>query len=131
MKDRSIRAAFVSTNSITQGEQVVAIWEPLGELFNLRIDFAYRSFIWNSEAKEKAHVHVVIIGFSCTDKNYKDKVIFDDGKKIKANTINGYLLNSPDIYIYKVEIRHYVIYSQCILVICQEMGDILFYPKMK
>ena len=97
MKDRSIRAAFVSTNSITQGEQVVAIWEPLGELFNLRIDFAYRSFIWNSEAKEKAHV--VIIGFSCTDKNYKDKVIFDDGKKIKANTINGYLLNSPDIYI--------------------------------
>lgn len=60
----AIRTALVSTNSITQGEQVAAIWQPLFERFNIHIDFAYRTFRWDSEADIKAHVHCVIIGFS-------------------------------------------------------------------
>ena len=59
-----IKAALVSTNSITQGEQVASIWQPLFERFNIHIDFAYRTFRWDSEADIKAHVHCVIIGFS-------------------------------------------------------------------
>ncbi|MCL2796489.1 MAG: class I SAM-dependent DNA methyltransferase [Firmicutes bacterium] len=59
-----IRAAFVSTNSITQGEQVAAVWKPLFDLFGIRIDFGYRTFKWSNEAKGKAAVHCVIVGFS-------------------------------------------------------------------
>ena len=59
-----IRAAYVSTNSITQGEQVAALWKPLYNMFCARIDFAHRTFKWNSEATEKAAVHCVIVGFS-------------------------------------------------------------------
>ena len=59
------RAALVSTNSITQGEQVAAIWKPLKDLFGIHIDFAHRTFRWDSEASLKAHVHCVIVGFSC------------------------------------------------------------------
>ncbi|MDR2732924.1 MAG: DUF559 domain-containing protein, partial [Fibromonadaceae bacterium] len=58
-----IRAAFVSTNSITQGEQVSAVWKPLFEMFGISINFAYRTFKWSNEAKGKAAVHCVIIGF--------------------------------------------------------------------
>jgi len=61
---RAIRAAFVSTNSITQGEQVANLWKPLFEMFGIQIDFAYRTFKWSNEAKGKAAVHCVIIGFS-------------------------------------------------------------------
>ena len=64
MQGSNIRAALVSTNSITQGEQVAAIWKPLKELFGVHIDFAYRTFRWDSEASLKAHVHCVIVGFS-------------------------------------------------------------------
>ena len=59
------KAAFVSTNSICQGEQVAAVWKPLAERFGLEIDFAWRTFRWDSEATEKAHVHCVIVGFHC------------------------------------------------------------------
>lgn len=68
MLGTEIRAAFVSTNSITQGEQVAAVWKPLFERFSIHIDFAYRSFIWDSEASQKAHVHCVIVGFSSGSK---------------------------------------------------------------
>ncbi len=64
MGDRPIRAAFVSTNSITQGEQVGILWEQLYKVHGIEIDFGYRTFPWESEARGKAHVHVVIIGFS-------------------------------------------------------------------
>ena len=64
MKDTNIKAAFVSTNSITQGEQVSAVWKPLIERFNIKINFAWRTFKWNSESSDMAQVHVVIIGFS-------------------------------------------------------------------
>ena len=58
------RAAFVSTNSITQGEQVALLWKPLVEQYGVQIDFAHRTFRWDSEASQKAHVHCVIVGFS-------------------------------------------------------------------
>lgn len=100
MQGTSIRTALVSTNSISQGEQVAAIWKPLKDLFNVHIDFAHRTFRWDSEASIKAHVHCVIIGFSCEDKiDKKDKIIYDNDKVIKAKNINGYLIDAPDVYV--------------------------------
>ena len=64
MQGTNIRTAFVSTNSITQGEQVAGVWKPLYERFDIHIDFAHRTFRWDSEASLKAHVHCVIVGFS-------------------------------------------------------------------
>jgi hypothetical protein len=92
----------VSTNSITQGEQVAAIWRPLIEKYGIRIDFAYRTFRWDSEAKIKAHVHCVIIGFSCSSsKAQSDFVIYDGNQLIKADFINPYLIASPAVFIEK------------------------------
>ena len=90
------RTALVSTNSITQGEQVAAIWKPLKELFGIHIDFAYRTFRWDSEASLKAHVHCVIIGFSNVD---VPKVIYDNEKQKKAENINAYLIDAPSVFV--------------------------------
>lgn len=97
MQHTNIRAALVSTNSITQGEQVVAIWKPLMEMFNINIDFAHRTFRWDSEASLKAHVHCVILGFSVVDN--PNKTIYDGERKIKANNICAYLIDAPSVYI--------------------------------
>ena len=95
------KCALVSTNSITQGEQVTAIWKPMFEKFDIHFDFAYRTFRWDSEASLKAHVHCVIIGFSACD-SQKEKVIYlNDNQKISANNINGYLLDAPNVFIEK------------------------------
>lgn len=91
------RAALVSTNSITQGEQVAAIWKPLEDLFGIHIDFAYRTFRWDSEASLKAHVHCVIIGFSNVN---VPKVIYDNDKKKNVENINAYLIDAPTVYLY-------------------------------
>ena len=72
MQGTQIKAALVSTNSITQGEQVAAIWKPMFEYFGMHFDFAYRTFRWDSEANIKAHVHCVIIGFSCKKECHTD-----------------------------------------------------------
>ncbi len=93
---RNTRAALVSTNSITQGEQVAAIWKPLKELFGIHIDFAYRTFRWDSEATLKAHVHCVIIGFSNVN---VPKYIYDNDRINKVDNINAYLIDSPDVYV--------------------------------
>ena len=96
------RAALVSTNSITQGEQVTAIWKPMFENFGIHFDFAYRTFRWDSEASLKAHVHCVIIGFSSYDSK-KEKVIYlNDNQSIVVNNINGYLLDAPTVFIEKM-----------------------------
>ena len=92
-----IGAAFVSTNSITQGEQVAAIWKPLLDMFGIRIDFAYRTFKWTNEAKGKAAVHCVIVGFSAGRAGAR--VIFDGENKVIANNINPYLVDGPDIFV--------------------------------
>ncbi len=104
MQGTNTRAALVSTNSITQGEQVAAIWKPLKDLFDIKIDFAYRTFRWDSEANIKAHVHCVIIGFSsCRDAkscvSQRQKVIYDGENIIPVKHINGYLIDAPDIFI--------------------------------
>lgn len=101
IKGTDIKAAFVSTNSITQGEQVAALWKPLFAQYEIRIDFAWRTFRWNSESTEKAHVHCVIVGFSHKDSAETQKLIFDKEKKTPAQNINGYLLDAPDIFIEK------------------------------
>lgn len=99
IKDTKIRVALVSTNSITQGGAVANLWKPLMEQ-GITIDFAYRTFRWDSEASQKAHVHCVIIGFS--DRQVSKKVIYiNDQQKIEAKNINGYLLDAPDIFIEK------------------------------
>lgn len=99
IKGHSIRVAFVSTNSITQGEQVVRLWILLKN-YDLTINFAYRTFVWNNEAKHKAHVHVVIIGFSNKDFATDTKDIFTDNDSIiTATTINPYLLDAPTVLI--------------------------------
>ncbi len=97
MNGTGIRAALVSTNSITQGEQVSSVWKNLIENLNVHIDFAYRTFRWDSEASDKAHVHCVIIGFSCRDLH--PKFIFEDDVKIQAENINPYLLNAPTVFV--------------------------------
>lgn len=98
MSGESTKAAFVSTNSITQGEQVSAVWKPLYERFHVRIIFAHRTFRWDSEAVAKAHVHCVIIGFTCLRDN-SDCRIFDGDKCISAKTINPYLIDYDWIFI--------------------------------
>ena len=98
MDGTSIRTALVSTNSISQGEQVSNLWKPLFECDGVHIDFAHRTFRWDSEASLKAHVHCVIIGFSCTKCN-KAKHIIDNDIIREASNINAYLMDAPDVFI--------------------------------
>lgn len=97
MKGTSIQTALVSTNSISQGEQVANLWAPLMR-DGLKINFAHCTFRWDSEASLKAHVHVVIVGFSYVDNH--NKFIFDNGQTIKAAHINPYLVDAPDTFIH-------------------------------
>ena len=94
----AIRAALVSTNSITQGEQVANLWKPLFEQYGVHFDFAYRTFRWDSEADIKAHVHCVIIGFSKVQSTGKF-IYLSNLQLIPATNINGYLMDAPDIWI--------------------------------
>ncbi len=98
IRGTSIRVAFVSTNSITQGEQVAGVWKPLYDRFGIHIDFAHRTFRWDSEANLKAHVHCVIVGFS-TAPSDKPKYLFDEGHTNIVNNISPYLLDGPNIFI--------------------------------
>ena len=98
MQGTSICTAFVSTNSITQGEQVAGVWKPLYDRFNIHIDFAYRTFRWDSEASIKAHVHCVIVGFSeSTNRNLR--LLYAGDQVEKVENINAYLLAAPNIFI--------------------------------
>ena len=98
MVGTEIRTAFVSTNSITQGEQVAGVWKPLYDRFGVHIDFAHRTFRWDSEASLKAHVHCVIVGFSIAE-NKADRRLFDnDSGKIVKN-INPFLVEAPNVFI--------------------------------
>ena len=97
MHDTNVRTALVSTNSVSQGETVANLWEPL---FNegCHIDFAHRTFIWDSEANAKAHVHCVIIGFSKAPIN-KPMIIYVDGEKIEVSNINAYLIDADNVFV--------------------------------
>lgn len=99
MNGTTIKTALVSTNSISQGEAVTDLWKPLFER-GVHIDFAHRTFRWDSEAKLKAHVHCVIIGFSTGISNDK-KLLFSSGRPQIVNNINGYLLDADNVFIDK------------------------------
>lgn len=94
MKNTSIETALVSTNSICQGEQTTILWKDM--LNNgININFAYRTFRWDSEASLKAHVHCIIIGFSY---KLRDKrIIYDNGKFNETKNINAYLVDAPNV----------------------------------
>lgn len=100
ISNTKIRVAFVSTNSITQGEQVTGVWKPIYERFNIQIDYAYKTFKWNNESTDKAQVHVVIIGFSHNSNNFTPKKIYSDAKTFKiVENINPYLLDAPVVFV--------------------------------
>lgn len=90
------RAALVSTNSICQGEQVANLWQKLFD-DGIKINFAHRTFRWDSEASLKAHVHCVIVGFSYL--KVKQSYIYDGDRKTEVANINAYLLDAPDVFV--------------------------------
>ncbi|MBR1858679.1 MAG: class I SAM-dependent DNA methyltransferase [Selenomonadaceae bacterium] len=96
IKGTNINCAFVSTNSICQGESVATMWKPLFDA-GIIINFAYRSFKWRSESDDMAQVHCVIIGFAYYGGS--SKLIFDGDSIIEASNINGYLLDAPNVFI--------------------------------
>ena len=93
IQNTPIECAFVSTNSITQGEQASLVFKPL----KIKISFAYRTFVWNSEATDQAAVHCVIIGFSHLGR--VKKTIFDGENSKNVSNINAYLVEAPDVFI--------------------------------
>lgn len=97
MQGTEIRSALVSTNSVSQGESVANLWKPLFQL-GVHIDFAYRTFRWDSEASSKAHVHCVIIGFSIAPNKNKKFLYTGDRAQIVQN-INGYLLDADNVFV--------------------------------
>ena len=102
------KASFVSTNSIVQGGSVSNLWKPLFENDHVKIDFAYRTFRWDSESEQMAHVHCVIIGFSSPAAPLErpqgaigptKRIFLPDGKVIPARNINAYLMDAPNTFI--------------------------------
>lgn len=100
-----IKVAFVSTNSISQGEQVGILWNEMFNKYRIKIHFAHRTFRWDNEASGKAAVHVIIVGFANFD--IQNKLLFDyediksDEHKINVKNINPYLLEGKDIVVLK------------------------------
>ena len=93
-----ITAAFVSTNSICQGESVPAFWKQLVVDHKAEIQFAYSTFIWDSEASSKAHVHCVIVGFTYGSVR-KPKKLFDGSDVTEVDHINPYIIAAPDVWL--------------------------------
>jgi hypothetical protein len=105
IQDSKIKVAFVSTNSIVQGEQTNLLWSLLQNKYNIKIHFAHRTFKWNNEAKGNAAVYCVIIGFANYDTPNKSIFAYENIKgeahEIKAKNINPYLVDSKDILVIK------------------------------
>jgi len=105
IQNTKTKCAFVSTNSISQGEQVGVLWNVMLNLYGIKIHFAHRTFKWSNEAKENAAVYCVIIGFANYDTNNKRIFDYEDIKgephEIKAKNINPYLVDAKDILISK------------------------------
>ena len=98
-ENKGTRCAFVSTNSITQGIEVPELWPTL--LKNgLKIDFAYQTFIWDNQVKDKAHVHCVIIGFSFSKHSKKAKLFDQNGNLQLVDNINPYLLSGDNVIVH-------------------------------
>lgn len=103
IKESNIKVAFVSTNSITQGEQVGILWNELYNNYKIKIHFAHKTFKWTNEARKKAGVYVVIIGFTGFDTDYKLIYEYENPKaephEIKVKNINPYLIEGDDLTI--------------------------------
>ncbi|MBN2215843.1 MAG: class I SAM-dependent DNA methyltransferase [Pirellulales bacterium] len=103
IQNTNITSAFVSTNSITQGEQVPILWPELFEKYGLKIHFAHRTFQWESEARGRAHVHVVIIGFGTRDVAQKTIYEYENGRgdstSVPASNIAPYLIDGSDLVV--------------------------------
>jgi hypothetical protein len=105
IQDTNIRIAFVSTSSISQGEQVGILWQELYNRYKVKIHFAHRTFSWSNEAKGNAAVHCVIIGFGLQD--VENKRIFDyvdikgEPTEQKVKNINPYLAEGSDLIVLK------------------------------
>ncbi len=105
IQNTTIKAAFVSTNSIVQGEQTSILWNPMIKKYDVKIHFAHRTFQWKNEAKGNAAVYCVIIGFASFD--IKTKFLFDyedikgEPHRIEAKNINPYLVDAKDVFIQK------------------------------
>lgn len=97
IQNTKCEVAFVSTNSISQGQMAGDLWSHLLEKYKIHINFAWSSFVWKSEATNTANVHVVIVGFSCF--NRKNKIIYSNGSQNKVNNISPYLINGDDILV--------------------------------
>ena len=97
IQNTNIEASFVSTNSICQGEQVPILWDDILNNHKMHINFAYRTFVWNSEANDKAHVHCVIIGFGSKERSIKQ--LFDGEKAKTVSKINAYLVDADNVFI--------------------------------
>jgi hypothetical protein len=105
IQSTKIKVAFVSTNSITQGEQVGALWKTLLDIYHMHINFSHRTFKWSNEAKGNAAVYCVIIGFA--NFNTPNKSIFEyeevtkEGNEVKVKNINPYLVDAKDVIVIK------------------------------
>ena len=101
IQDTKIKVAFVSTNSIVQGEQVGLLWSLMFNKYKIKIHFAHRTFSWRNEAKGNAAVHCVIVGFANYDTTNKSIFEYEDIKgeahEIKAININPFLVEGKDI----------------------------------
>jgi len=91
MHATKIRASFVSTNSLYQGEQVSICWTPIIKRFKVHFDFAYRTFVWDSDSSGKANVHCSIVGFSYAPNNKQKFIVDEKGNKLLVDSINPYL----------------------------------------
>jgi hypothetical protein len=105
IQSTQIKVAFVSTNSITQGEQVGVLWKTLLDIYHIHIHFAHRTFKWSNEAKGNAAVYCVIIGFGCFETSFKTIYDYKDVKgqfhEVKVNHINPYLIEAKNLIISK------------------------------
>jgi len=103
IQNTKIKVAFVSTNSISQGEQAGILWQILFNQYNIKIHFAHRTFSWSNEAKGNAAVHVVIIGFANFDTSNKSVFEYENIKgephEVKVKNINPYLIEGKDMFI--------------------------------
>ena len=97
MDNNKIKCSFVSTNSLCQGLHVITFWKRMIQRYHININFAYRTFVWQSEATEEAKVHCIIIGMS--KNNEDEKYIYDNGNKIASSNINPYLIDMPNYFI--------------------------------
>ncbi|MEG1793275.1 MAG: DNA methyltransferase [Bacilli bacterium] len=103
IKKYKTRVAFVSTNSICQGEQVISFWKHLFSSYLMHIDFAYTTFVWNNESNENAKVHCIIVGFSFNISDNKKYLLYNDINNYKiCKNINSYLVDADNYFVESV-----------------------------